>query len=45
MKKYAILTDSSCDIDDKTAKELGIYVLRMPLTIDEEEFIEGVILI
>lgn len=42
MKKYAILTDSSCDIDDKTAKELGIYVLRMPLTIDEEEFIEGV---
>lgn len=42
MKKYAILTDSSCDIDDKTSKELGIYVLRMPLTIDEEEFIEGV---
>ena len=38
MKKYAILTDSSCDIDDKTAQELGIFVLRMPITIDEKEY-------
>ena len=42
MKKYAILTDSSCDIDDKTAQELGIFVLRMPITIDEKEYTEGV---
>ena len=42
MDKVAILTDSSCDIDDKTAEDLGIYVLRMPLTIGDKEYIEGV---
>lgn len=42
MRKVAILTDSSCDIDDITAKELGIYVLRMPIIIDGKEYIEDV---
>ena len=42
MDKVAILTDSSCDIDEKTAEDLGIYVLRMPLTIGDKEYIEGV---
>ncbi len=42
MRKVAILTDSSCDIDDITAKELGIYVLRMPIIIDGKEYIEDI---
>ncbi len=41
MKKVAILTDSGCDLDEKSAKELGIYVLRMPIIIDGQEYIEG----
>ena len=42
MKKVAILTDSGCDIDEKTARELGIYVLRMPIMIGSKEYTEGI---
>ena len=41
-KKIAILTDSSCDINDEMAKELDIHVLRMPIVVDGKSYIEGV---
>ena len=41
MNKVAILTDSGCDIDEAKAKELGIFVLRMPIVIDGQEYLEG----
>lgn len=42
MKKVAIMCDSSADLSEKEAKELGIYVLRMPIIIDGEEYTEGI---
>lgn len=38
--KIAIVTDSSAGIPSDVAQELGIYITRMPLMIDEQEFIE-----
>ncbi|HEY4537979.1 MAG TPA: DegV family protein [Erysipelothrix sp.] len=38
--KIAIVTDSSAGIPNDVAQELGIYITRMPLMIDEQEFIE-----
>lgn len=44
MRKVAIITDSNSGITQEMGKELGIYVLPMPFTIDEKEFFEGITL-
>jgi len=44
MKKIAIITDSNSGITQSQAKELGIYVLPMPFTIDGSEFFEDITL-
>ena len=36
--KIAIMTDSNSGITQKEAKELGIYCIPMPFTIDRKEF-------
>lgn len=41
-KKIALLCDSSADVTEEEAKELGIHVLRMPVIIEGEEYLEGV---
>lgn len=41
-KKIAIMTDSNSGITQAQAKELGIFVLPMPFTIDGEEFFEEI---
>ncbi len=41
-KKIAVLTDSSCEIDEETARALGLYVLRMPIVIDDVEYRESI---
>lgn len=41
-KKVALLCDSSADISEAEAKELGIYVLRMPVIVDGKEYVEGI---
>ncbi|CAM3619248.1 DegV family protein [Erysipelothrix urinaevulpis] len=38
--KTAVVTDSSAGLSQKRAEELGIYVARMPLTIDGVDYIE-----
>lgn len=40
MNKIAILVDSSADITNEDAKALGIHVIRMPLTINNEDVME-----
>ena len=40
--KVAIMTDSNSGITQKEAKELGIFVLPMPFTIDGQEFEEDI---
>ncbi len=40
--KVAIMTDSNSGITQQLAKELGIYVLPMPFTIDKIEYLEGI---
>lgn len=42
MKKIAIITDSNSGITQAEAKELGIQVLPMPFTINEEDFFEDI---
>lgn len=42
MKKVAIITDSNSGITQKQAKELGIYVLPMPFTIDNIDYFEDI---
>lgn len=42
MPKVAIITDSNSGISQQTAEKLGIYVVPMPFTIDNEEFEEGI---
>ncbi|MCC8140003.1 MAG: DegV family protein [Lachnospiraceae bacterium] len=44
MGNIAIMTDSNSGISQEWAKELGIYVLPMPFTIDGKEFLDGVTL-
>ncbi len=39
--KVAIVTDSSSGLSIAQEKEMGIHVLRMPLTIDDETYIEA----
>ena len=41
-QKVALLCDSSADISEAEAKELGIYVLRMPVIVDGKEYVEGI---
>ncbi|QIK69376.1 DegV family protein [Erysipelothrix sp. HDW6C] len=38
--KIAVITDSSAGVSQAQAAEYGIYVARMPLTIDGKEYIE-----
>ena len=42
MNKIAIVTDSNSGITQNDAKELGIYVLPMPFTIDGQEYFEDI---
>lgn len=41
MKKIAVLVDSSADLTNEEASELGVHVIRMPLTIDNEDVMEN----
>lgn len=45
MKKVAVVTDSNAGIRQKEAKELGIFVLPMPFTIDDQTYYEDINLI
>ncbi len=42
MNKIAVVTDSNSGITQKMAKEIGLYVLPMPFTIDEKEYFEDI---
>ena len=42
MKKIALMTDSSADITEQLAQELQIYVLRLPLVIDNVQYLEEI---
>ena len=42
MSRIAIVTDSNSGITQETAKEMGVYVLPMPFTIDGKEYFEGI---
>lgn len=42
MAKVAIVTDSNSGITQKEAKALGVYVLPMPFTVDNETYLEDV---
>ena len=44
MKKVFIVTDSNCGITQDRAKELGIFVVPMPVIIDSEEYFEDITL-
>ena len=41
MKKIAVVTDSSADISDQQAHDLDVYVVRLPILVDEVEYIEN----
>ncbi len=40
MKKIAVLVDSSADISNEEALKEGLHVVRMPLIVDDETFME-----
>lgn len=42
MSKLMIITDSNSGISQNEAKELGIIVIPMPFTIDDEEYLEDI---
>lgn len=42
MSKVAIVTDSNSGITQSQAKELGVYVLPMPFTMEDKEFFEDI---
>lgn len=42
MEKVAIVTDSNSGITQSEGKELGVFVLPMPFTINEESFFEDI---
>lgn len=44
MSKVAVVTDSNSGITQEEARQLGMYVLAMPFTIDNEEYHEGITL-
>lgn len=42
MKKIIIMTDSNSGITQEEGKKLGIFVVPMPFTIDENEYLEDI---
>ena len=42
MNKIAVVTDSNSGITQNMAKEMGLYVLPMPFTIDGKEYFEDI---
>lgn len=42
--KIAVVTDSNSGINQKEAKELGIFVIPMPFMVDNKEFLEDITL-
>lgn len=42
MSKIAVVTDSNSGITQRQAKELGVFVLPMPVIIDNETYYEGI---
>ena len=40
--KIAIVTDSTSGITEEEARQLGVFVLPMPVSIDGQEYLEGV---
>ena len=42
MPKIAIMTDSNSGITQKKAQELGIYVVPMPFTINQKDYLEDI---
>ena len=42
MKKVAIVTDSNSGITQAEGKQLGVFVLPMPFTIDGETYYEDI---
>ena len=42
MPKIAIMTDSNSGITQKRAQELGIYVVPMPFTINQKDYLEDI---
>ena len=40
LKKIAVVVDSSADITSQQAHDNGLFVIRMPLTINEKQYIE-----
>lgn len=42
MRKIAVVTDSNSGITQKQAKELGVHVIPMPLTINDETYFEDI---
>jgi len=42
MSKVAVMTDSNSGITQKEAKELGVFVLPMPFTINGDEYFEDI---
>lgn len=42
MKKTAVMTDTNSGITPETAKEKGIFLLKMPFTVDNKEYTEFV---
>lgn len=41
MKKIAIMCDSSADISKEEAKQLDLHVIRMPMTIGQDSYVEA----
>ena len=42
MEKIAIVTDSNSGITQEEGKNLGVYVIPMPFTVDGEEYLEDI---
>ena len=42
MEKIAVATDTNSSITKEEAEKLGIYMMKMPFTIDDEEYVEDV---
>ncbi len=41
MRKIAVVTDSSADISDQQALDLNVHVVRLPILVDNVEYIEN----
>ena len=42
MSKILVITDSNSGIKQDEAKQLGIFVIPMPFTVDGEEYLEDI---